>query len=482
MKITHAVAALAALSLAAITPARAEIARDVFTVVKVPVRGEGSDATQAKRLAQSQGRRVAVDRLLRRLTPKEDWEYLPTLAAGRPAPASGLRAPSDDPLSPLADDYLSQLSLQSIIGAEARPQRTYIALADREMEALESGIEIFNEKNSATTYSAQISYSFKPSAVRKLLRDAQLPYSEVQARAALVLPVFQTPQTLMLWEPENPWAMAWRARPLLNELTPMLTPLGDLEDITDINPRQALALNQDALSRIAERYNIGHILVAHGRLLRVDGQDRLQVRLINAYNDLPPADAAVEEAVIDGMASTASTPVFVQPAERQVNVGEVLEETWMRAEAGGFAALAESSIDGVLAGYGEEWKQRTLIDHSAAKTIVATAHFRNAKEWMRIRSALIAAPIVEAVQVQALSRDGAYMSLRYLGETEQLRVALEQNSLGFWSQSGAGVWNIAAVDLVGEVKARQLRAPQRPKRGGGWFRSENTSPGAASSF
>ena len=96
---------------------------------------------------------------------------------------------------------------------------------------------------------------------------------------ALVLPVLETANGLYLWERNNPWMRAWKARPFNNELTPMMAPLGDLEDAS-VSPRVALATDQGALQAMVERYPVAQIIIAHARLVQEGEEDILRVRLI----------------------------------------------------------------------------------------------------------------------------------------------------------------------------------------------------------
>ncbi|MEQ8934664.1 MAG: DUF2066 domain-containing protein, partial [Amphiplicatus sp.] len=228
IRLGKALLALTAACVLAGGPALA-VGDDVFVVPRVPVQAQADSATAAKQTAQDMGRRRAMDILLRRLTVEEDWVYLPRLAAGQTAGAAdGGEAGVFNP-----NDAYSPPSLES------GPKRA-ITLTGRDLELLESGFEVYAEKSSAATYRAYITYRFKPDAVRRLLKDARLPYSETQTRTARVIPVLQTANGLYLWEENNPWMAAWKSRPYNNELTPMSAPLGDLEDAARLSARQAL--------------------------------------------------------------------------------------------------------------------------------------------------------------------------------------------------------------------------------------------------
>lgn len=428
---------------------------DVFVVPRVPVQAQAVNATAAKVSAQRLGRRRAMDILLRRLIPEDNWIFLPRLVTSEPAEA------------------MAELS-----GVDGGFGKAPISLSDRDLESLESGFEVFDEKTSSTTYRAIVTYRFKPSAMRDLLREARLPYSEAQTRMALVLPVLETDNGLYLWEENNPWMAAWKARPLSHELTPMTAPLGDLEDAASISARQALTLDEDRLREMALRYAVSQVIVAHARLQQVDGEDHLLVRLINGYresaalsmsNDFDDVltgfeneDSGSNQAIRDERAAVFQPFEGVVQNDSIVRDGDVLAETWFREPSGNFPRLAEEAIETAIAKYASDWKSRTLIDHSAAIVLEASAFFRTIEEWIQIRSALVATPLVGSVQVGALSRRGAELSIRAFGDTGKLIVAMEDQGVTLWIEDGKR-WMIATPETASAIRGGDSR---RRRRGG----------------
>lgn len=423
--------ALGAVAAALLAPGLAAAAvDDVFVVPRVPVQAQADSATEAKAAAQAQGRRRAIDILLRRLTVEEDWIYLPRMSRGESASA----APSGG-------------------------GKSAISLSDSALEALESSFEVYSEKSSASTYRAFITYRFKPDAVRKLLKASRLPYSETQMRKALVVPVLQTDRGVYLWESNNPWMAAWKARPYINELTPMSAPLGDLEDASTVSASQALALDPARLEALAERYAVSQVIVAQARLHQASGQDQLTVRLINGFREAAPP--AVEEdldpTLVDYEGSTAPAVGGVRD-DLSTKVGDVLAQAVFTEATGNFPALAERAIEGAIAKYAGAWKSRTLIDHSREQVLDTTAFFDSLSDWTKIRAGLLATPLVGSVQVFALSPRGAEMRLRVFGDPSRLAVAMENYGVTFWTEDGGRYF------LANPTRAGQLRGSRFLRR------------------
>ena len=418
------------------------VGEDVFVVPRVAVQARADSATLAKNTAQREGRRRAMDILLRRLTVEEDWPRLPVMGApATPDIADILEAP---------DDYLA-------------PQPA--SISDDMLEELESGFEVYSEKSSSKTYRAYITYRFKPDQVRKLLKDAQIPYSEAQTRTALVIPVLQTGNGLYLWEENNPWMAAWKVRPYNNELTPLLAPLGDLEDSLNLTPNQAVAVDEAALSAIAARYSAPQVIIAHAFLQQQDGEDKLRVRFINGYVERHGFDTEID--VIDPGAGDLGAVDPIVGSEQstvsrasQARAGEILAEAWFSQSSGNFPILAERAIEETIAKYAKPWKQRTLIDHTVAAFLNVSAIYNSIAEWGQIRSSLTSTPLVSAVQVRSLSRNGAEMVIQAFGDPEKLVIAMDAQGLVMWSED-EDYWTIATP-----AAAQRWQTIERRR---GWF-------------
>lgn len=407
---------------------------DVFVVPRVPVQAQAVTAREAKNVAQSQGRRRAMDILLRRLTVEDDWVYLPNLRTGALADAG----PSPDGKAP-------------------------ITITPETLLSLESGFVVYGEKSSSKTYRALITYRFKPEEVRRLLRTARIPYSEAQTRTALVLPVLQTDSAIYLWEQNNPWMAAWKARPYTHELTPMAAPLGDLEDSARISARQALALDEERLKALAEHYSVSQVIVAHARLRQKEGEDQVSVRLINGYREsgaLAPTVELGELLEPETAQATVQTPVNDFAAD----VGDVLGQAYLSDVSGNFPTLAERAIELSIAKYSKGWKARTLIDYGAEALLESTAFFRSIQEWAKIRSALVETPLVGSVQVSALSKRGAEMRMRVFGDPSRLVTALESQGLSLWTETGAR-WFIATPSTAQQYRGRRFLRDSDQRRG-----------------
>lgn len=449
-RLADAFVACAVLAVMACGVARAQ--DSVFVVARVPVQATADTATAAKDLAQSTGRRRALEILLRRLTPESDWRYLP---------ASSVEAAGGGG-SPVAGDTLAGNPIESGGGVK-RPVR----IGDSQLVGLEQSFEVYDEKSSSRIYRAFITYRFKPDAIRQLLKNAALPYSEAQTRTALILPVLQTDTGVYLWESNNPWMAAWKSRPLTHELTPFITPAGGLEDEATITARGALALDADAAEALAARYRVSQVIVAHARLRQANGEDRLQVRLMNAYSEAASSDALPvsdgeefdREAASMTPGSRHTSDVYGYEAPRngdfRAGAGEQIAAASGIGPSGNFPMLAERMIDETIANYASGWKDRTLIDHASDAVLTATAFFNGMADWAKIRAALVETPLVGAVQISALSPRGAELAVRVFGDPGRLTTSLENQGIVFWTETGER-WFLATPDVASGLRGQRF--------------------------
>lgn len=327
-------------------------AADLFTIDRVPVDATGRSAAEAREDALARGRAQALRQLLRRLSPSDYWSVLPRI-----------------------DD------LDSV--------------------ALVAGIQISNEKTSTTRYLADVVYSFDPRRIREILRVNQIPFSEIQARKAVLLPVLETDDGLMLWEEDNVWAARWKERNLTNELVPLLSPLGDLEDIVGVSATDAISENWEVLGPFVARYGVGDAVLAKA-VLR--GQGERQSLLMSAVR------------------LSSGTSEFGVPREVEVLVRNRLGLPTER--------LVDFGIDQILLKLQEVWKGQTVIgSDSVERLLAATIRFEGMGEWLAIQDRLSGMPTVNGIKIEALSLTGAEVLLRYVGSPAQLRIAMAQRDL-----------------------------------------------------
>jgi hypothetical protein len=340
-----------ALALLAAAPgARADA---VFTVDGLAVDQTAETAAAAREAALAEGQARALRRLMQRLTVSVDWPRLPKLS-----------------------------------GAD--------------VAELVQAIEIENEKTSAVRYLAELTVSFKPESVRRLLQANDIPMAETPGLAVLVLPVYREPGALLLWDEENPWLAVWMARGGDRQaLRPVVVPVGDLQDLVAVSAQQAVAGDAVALAAIAERYGASGAIVLLADVAAALGGAAPQVTVWALRHD-------ESLGVAETIAQLPPVPL-AEDGDRQAQL----------------APLAEQ----ILQAMQDRWKEPRLLQFDQQNEMQVRIPLDGLDDWIAVRRRLQAVPAVRDSRLVQMRRDEAQVALRYVGDPQRLRLLLAQGDL-----------------------------------------------------
>jgi hypothetical protein len=325
---------------------------DPFGVSGVSVDASADSAASARPIAVAEGQRRAFTTLLRRLTLPDDHARLP-----RPTEAL----------------------LNEVV----------------------AGFGIDEERTSATRYIGKISVQFRADAIRRLLQDNRLPYSETMSRPVLLVPVWQSNDGARIWETDNPWRDAWMRRP---EAEGGLVPLSIAPAMTNGPSLERLFGSPDELRALMRRGNYDDALL-----------------VVATQQSAEPGNMRVEIQI-----QHQGEAAFLGTTETFTATGGTLEET-----------LTSAAIE-ISRRIETRWKYASVIDLEKQGQISVAAAFNGLAEWNKLRSALGAVPIVRKMDVLQLSHRDAQILLDYYGEPAQLSTALAQRNIvlqqrdGFW--------------------------------------------------
>jgi hypothetical protein len=272
-------------------------------------------------------------------------------------------------------------------------------LTDAQLFRVIRSFEVAGERRSTTRYLADVSFHFNAIAVRQVLRQAGISFTEARSRPALVIPVVDNER----FDPMSMWAAVWSDDVHRQGLVPMVLPDADAENEEVLARTDLAQADWASLATIAQRYGAGVVVVA---IASADGRSVRSIEISQA-------------------ARTPSSFAFAQP---------------------NFPALANAVTDKVA----ESWKSRSSVDYATRARLVADVQFNSLEEWSRIRAQLGAVRAVSDFEVIGLARNEAEVDLSYFGRVEQLRDAMAQQNLvlvngpeGFTLQLGGTTANIA---------------------------------------
>jgi hypothetical protein len=321
----------------------------IYTVLNLPLDETAESAATARDIALAKGQVRAFQRVIDRIVPKTEQNRVP-----EPTPAVFLE--------------------------------------------IVSGIEVENEKTSPVRYLANLTVRFNRSAMRRFLRDANVPFAEIAGNPLIVLPVYQSAGTVQLWDAANVWLRSWQNLPLLDGLLPLVVPKGDGEDIAAISPEQALNGEELRLKAIAERYNASGIILAVANLRRDD------------VSNSPVLEVALSRFGISDGDSNSISNYAVEP---NADIEQILH------------AAAVESRDEIL----EEWKQDHLIRFGERRDLVAVIPLSGLAAWIELRKRVSLMASVEKLELLSLSLDEATVQFTYFGDENQLALAFAEQDM-----------------------------------------------------
>lgn len=324
-------------------------APDLFTIGGVKVEASAESAISARDTAMAQGRAAAWTRLFRRLTATANWRRQPNLdEAG--------------------------------------------------LERLILGVEVANERRSTTRYLADVTFHFNANAVRALLRQSNVAYTETRSPPVLAVPLIAGKGA---YDPATPWAAAWYDPVLQQGVVPFVLPAAS-EAGKDILSRADLAqVGWEQLSGLARRYNAAAVILATA------SEDGKRVQMV----ELSPTGR------------TAASFAYAQSS--------------FLADAQAVADKAEDA-----------WKSRNSVDFGTQAHLVADVQFDSLDDWAKIRSGLAAVRAVADIDIVGLALHEAEIDLTYSGRPEQLRDALAQQKLELRDTDGQYTLQLAAVSAA----------------------------------
>ena len=294
---------------------------------------------------------------------------------------------------------------------------------------------ILDERSSAVRYLADLSVRFHPGPVRAMLRAVGVPFTETVSKPLVVIPLYREHAggRLLLWEEPNPWRVAWMEPAANNGLVPFVLPLGDIDDLTTLSREQAIIGNDATLDAVAARYRTSGTLVAVAEVsaeASALNEDSEPVDLINVLMTLTARhrDLPTEQTVL----SYAGAP------------GEDLEDVLIAA-----AEAAAAAIQNI-------WKAANRVAFDSTTQITALVPVTGLQKWVGVKNLLEAVPLIERLDLQAMTRDRVQVTLVYAGDVGQFKLALAQKDLAITQQGG--VWVIETL-TPGDADLAEFYSP-----------------------
>ncbi len=369
-------------------PVKAQVVenRDIFSVRAIAVDTTADNVTQARAQGLLEGQILAFRKIIARLVAPDDVERVP---------------------EPSTDEIISMVRDFSISG----------------------------ERSSAVRYLSEMSVRFHPGPIRGLLRSAGIPFTETVSKPLVIVPLYRESagERLLLWEDPNPWRLAWEEPAAENGLVPFALPLGDIDDLTTLSVEQAVEGDQDALDALSTRYGTAGSLV-------VAAEVSVDVASPEEMTELPESELVLEDLVNPLEIINVLLTLTIRHRDLPLNQfvlshsgepGQELEEVLVAA-----AHVAASTVENA-------WKMPNRVAYDTVTEITALVPLSSIRDWVNVRTQLESISLIEQLELQAMTRDRAQVSLIYAGEISPFNLALAQKDLAITDYNG--VWVVEAL-------------------------------------
>jgi hypothetical protein len=295
-------------------------------------------------------------------------------------------------------------------------------LNPEDVETMINGVSIRAEQNSTTRYIATLDVSVNEQAIKQLLQDQGIPYSEERAPSISLLPVVIAGDSVTS-EGKEGWRQAWEALDLAHSMTPA-TILRPRENLDAATVKAVLAGDAQALAAMQGEYGYGPLVIAVGEATKGEFVTRLAgadgVGTINfGRSDAIGADAKAA-------AREAAATAFA-----------IIENRWKVSQSGEAPATEVNYAPGgePVPGAAGEGAPPAEVP----RNVVAQVQFSGLKDWQDIRGRLMNVAGIQGLEVNSLTARAASITFDYAGSLGRLQKELDQNGFVFGESEGTFV-------------------------------------------
>lgn len=234
-------------------------------------------------------------------------------------------------------------------------------------------LQVSNEKRSTQRYLGDVTVSFVPSEVKRYLETQNMTMMSSQAEKRLIVPVMSGND---LWV-ENDWHSLWATGAFTNSLTPVEAIALGSGNNSLISGSQAASMDMGALKRLGDMFGARQVLVA------------------------------IAEPALGGI---------------QVRVSDVSIDSGLRKDLGVISSPSyEDAAWSVLSRLEDDWKSSSVTLAQNAVSMPVSVLYQTHGDWIWLQSVINNSAQIQGARLDALSKDGALMSVTYGGDIERLR-------------------------------------------------------------
>ncbi len=296
--------------------------------------------------------------------------------------------------------------------------------------------EITGEKLSTVRYIATYKFRFKEAETSALFaQGGAVVHTDVSIGPIMVLPYYQVDGRSRLWGVDNAWLSAWqRAGDLVAGGSPLMIPLGDLEDVRDMGDRTPGQVAGSGLGTILGRYGAGEAIVAEAL------PDDMLARVANE------SDAALGSLSVRLYRTDQGHSELVHIITRSATSADTLGTLMDGAVRDVRDYLARKDWkQGQVAAVNPQEPAGAVQDAAGGRNFTMRVPFASLAQWSEIQRALRQVPGVKSMNVQSLNPQQAVVNLVFSGDEQYLRAALAGANMSLNSPAQVGAAAIGGI-------------------------------------
>lgn len=295
-------------------------------------------------------------------------------------------------------------ALTSLLDKLTTPEQTQTIIATLtpdKISAMVRGTEVLDEKISSNRYSAHLIVTFDGSDISNLISKVGAVGAQAlpqPAGAFLVIPVYEEDKTPMLWEEGNPWRIVWKATALEVPTGDVIVPFGDAQDQAVVDAGNAASANYAMLAPLMIRYGVSDVVITQATFARTPNMMLTVIRRhINRSEN--------------------EVNMLIYRADPQ----ETKEMLLSRA--------AHDIADGIERTKVEETQNIKAVGGGEHSTVMVLASISTLSSWTELRAKLTSLPMVDQLELLAMSPQQVDMIVHYRGTPESLANAITSKNI-----------------------------------------------------
>jgi hypothetical protein len=294
-------------------------------------------------------------------------------------------------------------ALKQLLERFTSPQQAQAVIASlpaSRISAMVQGVEVLNERISDRRYRAHMLVSFDGEEINKLINTASTDGSTVidapPSTAFGIIPIYEEGPRMQLWETDNPWLATWKTIGLEANSEGIVVPYGDNTDQLAITARNAGAATFSSLTSLTNRYGISQVIIVQAKF---EANPQMKVNVVKRR---------------------------ISRTQNEINMISYVADPDETKEM--LLTRAAQDIVFQLQKMKERMPQGSFVG-GERHNIMMLASISTMASWTDLKAKLTSLPLVEKVNVLAISPQQVDMDVHYRGTEESLETAIAAQHL-----------------------------------------------------